>query len=63
MVSAPFFTNSGTSESLEKKARKHADSFLARISENPLKEIEPVAFSYEVHMVSSLNVGMKMDCE
>jgi len=63
MVSAPSFTNSGTSESLEKKARKQADSFLSRISENPLKEIESVSFSYEVHMVSSLNVRMKMDCE
>ena len=60
MFSAPSFTNSGTSESLENKARKQADSFLARISENPLKEIESVSFSYEVHMVSSLNVRMKM---
>ena len=60
MFSAPSYTNSGTSESLEKKARKQADSFLARISENPLKEIESVSFSYEVHMVSSLNVRMKM---
>ena len=60
MFSAPSFTNSGTSESLEKKARKQADSFLARISENPLKEIESVSFSYEAHMVSSLNVRIKM---
>ncbi len=60
MFSAPSYTNSGTSESLEKKAREQADSFLARISENPLKEIDSVSFSYEVHMVSSLNVRMKM---
>ena len=40
MFSAPSFTNSGTSESLEKKARKQANSFLARISENPLKDPE-----------------------
>ena len=60
MFNLPSFTNSGTSEGLEKKTRKQADSFLVRISENPLKEIESVSLSYEVHMVSALNVRMKM---
>ena len=60
MLNLPSFTNSGTSEGLEKKTRGQADSFLGRISENPLKEIESVSLSYEIHMVSALNVRMKM---
>lgn len=61
MFNPPSFANSVTSEGLEKKARKQADLFLARLSENPLKEIESVSLSYKVHMVSVLNVRMKMN--
>jgi len=60
MLTPPSFANSGTSEGLEKNARKQANSFIARISENPLTEIESVSLSYEVHMVSTLNIRMKM---
>ena len=60
MFNLSSFTKSGTTEGLEKKAKEQAGSFLACISENPLKEIESVLLSYEVHMVSALNAKMNM---
>jgi len=50
-----------THEDLEKAAGKQAESFLARISEKHLDEIESVSLSYEVHMTSGFQVRMTMN--